>query len=182
MLRRCSTVVFTIAALLPAMASTAASDGLAHWFNTGRCPSFNGSYAHQPPFVKHDPEYLVWMKYLPAGMVISRATPSYLYDSKARVAFRSIGQDTSGSRTLRAVGPPPAPVPKADLSALRTTSGAQLGTSATAIRRMLGPPLVVRGCGLERYAYSIDREVGGNALEFTIKNRRVVEIFQSYGD
>lgn len=181
MLLRFLTVAFTIAALLPAMLSTAANDVLAHWFNAGRCSSFNGPYAHTPPYVKHDPEYLIWMPYM-HGTRMSRATPSYLYDPKTRVAFRSIGQDSSGSRTLRTIDPPPKHLAEADLGALHTTSGARLGTSATTIRQMLGEPYVIRGCGLERYAYSIDREVGGNALEFTVKNGRVVEIFQSFGD
>jgi len=35
---------------------------------------------------------------------------------------------------------------------------------------------------MQLYAYMVDRQVGGNALQFTVKDGRVVEIFQTYGD
>jgi hypothetical protein len=108
--------------------------------------------------------------------------PSYLYDSKHGVAFRAIGGDSYGSVTIRRIGPPPSPVQAADLGHVATTSGIRLGTSAATVIAKMGQPRVLDGCGLQRYAYLVDKDVGGNALEFTIQNGTVVEIFREWGD
>jgi len=160
---------------------TRTSDALSAWFQSGRCAAFNRIASPKVPYARDDREYLEWMSRFSARFQPS-GNPTYIYDARHRSVFRSIGQDSSGSRTWRAIGPPPAHVLQSDLSRLATTSGIHLGSSAAVVVQKLGRPYIVLGCGLQRYAYLIDRQVGGNSLEFTIQNGRVIEIFQTYGD
>jgi hypothetical protein len=155
--------------------------GVTAWFQQGRCPAFNGPYKPEPPFARNTNEQLDWMS--PSTRVFHPSgNPSYLYDSKHGVAFRAIGGDSYGSVTIRRIGPPPSPVQAADLGHVATTSGIRLGTSAATVIAKMGQPRVLDGCGLQRYAYLVDKDVGGNALEFTIQNGTVVEIFREWGD
>jgi hypothetical protein len=159
----------------------AASSPVSVWFQAGRCPAFNGPYGRDAPVAgtKGD-EHIEWMNHI-SKPVRMGGSAAYLYDPKSGAAFRHIGGDSFGSMTLRKIGPPPAGVERANLAAVVTTSGIALGTAAASVVAKLGRPLIVSGCGLQRYVYTIDPEVG-NSLEFTIKQSRVVEIYQSYGD
>ena len=167
--------------LIGLMTLIGASDPAATWFQAGSCPSFTGPYTHNPPYGGKPPlvsralEALVWPASL-RTMNLSRPVPSYVYDPKHGIAFKTVGQDSGIERTLRYdSAPPPAGVPTADLSGFHTTSGATLGRSAASIIRMFGKPYIVKGCGIERYAYSTGEQE--DALEFTIQNNRVIEIY-----
>lgn len=168
-------------AVLALVTLVAAADPAATWFQTGSCPSFTGPYTHKPPYGGKPPvvsqtlETLEWPPSL-RSMKVSQSVPSYVYDPKHGIAFKTIGQDSGIERTLRYdAAAPPVHVQTADLSAMHTTSGAKLGMSAAALVHMFGKPYVVKGCGIERYAYSTG--VQEDALEFTIENGRVVEIY-----
>ena len=157
------------------------SQALDHWFQTGRCAAFAASYSPRTPFSRKDNEELRWVASM-MPFLHSGATPSFIYDRKHGTAFRAIGGDSYGSRTWRFIGPPPVGVPRADMAALATSSGIRLATPATFVRKMLGAPLILHGCGKEQYRYMVDRQIGGNPLSFTISAGRVIEIFSTYGD
>ena len=74
--------------------------------------------------------------------------------------------------------PPPHALPIVDLSGAHTKSGIKLGDSAASVVRLLGKPLVVDACGMQRYEYNDtnDPNAEPNDLDFTIKAGRVVEI------
>jgi hypothetical protein len=179
--RACATVV-AIALCGGALATPAATgDQLAAWFQTGRCPKFNAPYSRPAPNAgKTGNEHLEWIGRI-SKVIHQSGNAAYLFDPKAGSAFRQIGQDTYGSLTLRVVGPPPPGVPEADLHKIATTSGITLGAGGASVTAKLGQPLVVTGCELQRYVYTIDPEIP-NALEFTIRSGHVVEIYQTYGD
>ena len=109
----------------------------------------------------------------------SLPVPWYVYDPRAGVAYRHIGQDSGVEDTLRFAGKPPVSVPQAALLASHTRSGLRLGASAAAVVATLGKPLIVKACGLERYVYLRYREGAPDELDFTISNGRVVEIFST---
>ncbi|MBV9278394.1 MAG: hypothetical protein JOZ97_09170 [Candidatus Eremiobacteraeota bacterium] len=174
-------ILLSLAAVSPApTAQAASSDPLAQWFQTGRCAAFNNVSSPKVPFARNDGESIQWMHRVPPFQ--PSGAPTYIYDAKRGTVFRTLGQDSTGSFIARTIGPPPAKARRGDLSNVATTSGIRLGTTGATVVQKLGKPYVVRGCGLERYAYLINRQVGGNALEFTLKNGRVVEIYQTYGD
>jgi hypothetical protein len=163
-------------ALLPIPTGATPSDPIARWFNAGRCVAFNGALwttAHLPPFAKHDPEDLIFD---PGSKV-----PSYVYDPKSHSALYHTSVDTNGHVTLRTSGPPPAGVPRTDLSKLQTTSGIKLGTTAATVVRLLGQPRIISGCGLQHYIYLSSRRGPPTSLEFSIRNGQVIEIFQGFG-
>ena len=163
-------------------ASAAASSPLATWFGSQTCPALDGLYSKkEPPSVKTGTETLVVN--VPTGVVWKQKTsltiPWYVYDPKTNVALSHVGGDSGVVWTLRVVkGAPPESLPKVDLSGAHTTSGLKIGASAESVIRILGKPLVIHACGMERYEYS-DAKVGDgeqNDLDFTIKDGRVIEI------
>jgi hypothetical protein len=173
--------VFAVVVASPA-GSAAARSPLATWFGTQTCSALDGLYSKkEPPAVKTGMETLVVN--VPPGVAgnqkVSMTVPWYVYDPKSNVALSHVGGDSGVVWTLRVVkGAPPASLPKVDLSGAHTTSGLKIGASAASVVRILGKPLVIRACGLERYEYS-DAKVGDgeqNDLDFTIKDGRVIEI------
>jgi len=162
--------------------SATARHRLATWFGSQTCPALDGLYSKkEPPAVKTGSETLVVnvpMDVL-SKQTASLTVPWYVYDPKAHVALSHIGGDSGVVFTLRVVkGAPPAPLSTVDLSGAHTTSGLKIGSSAASVVRILGKPLVIHACGLERYEYS-DSNVGDgeqNDLDFTIREGRVIEI------
>jgi hypothetical protein len=162
--------------------SASARHRLATWFGSQTCPALDGLYSKkEPPAVKTGSETLVVnvpMDVL-SKQTASLTVPWYVYDPKAHVALSHIGGDSGVVFTLRVVkGAPPAPLSTVDLSGAHTTSGLKIGSSAASVVRILGKPLVIHACGLERYEYS-DSNVGDgeqNDLDFTIREGRVIEI------
>ncbi|HEY1682867.1 MAG TPA: hypothetical protein VGF98_14570 [Candidatus Tumulicola sp.] len=176
--------MFVLAAVVvsPATSVAAARSPLATWFGTQTCSALDGLYSKkEPPAVKTGMETLVVD--VPTGVAVqqkvSMTVPWYVYDPKSNVALSHVGGDSGVVWTLRVVkGVPPASLPNVDLSGAHTTSGIKIGSSAESVVRILGKPLVVRSCGMERYEYS-DAKVGDgeqNDLDFTIKDGRVIEI------
>lgn len=167
---------------LVAILFAATLDPTATWFATGSCASFTGPYTHKPPYggkppvVRQTLETLIWPASL-RTLNLSRPVPSYVYDPKHGIAFKTTGQDSGVERTLRYATAPSVHVQTADLNGMHTTSGATLGMSADAVIHMFGKPYIVKGCGIERYAYSTG--VQEDALEFTIEHGRVVEIYET---
>ena len=169
-------------AVASAGSSAAASDSLAGWFGSQTCPALDGLYSKkEPPYVKTGMETLVVV--VPTAVVwkqkASMTVPWYVYDPKTNVALSHVGGDSGVVWTLRVVkGAPPTSLPKVDLSGAHTTSGLKIGSSAESVVRILGKPLVIHACGLERYEYSDDKDPQAeqNDLDFTIKNGRVIEI------
>jgi len=173
--------VLAIAALtVCGRAEAAHRHPLAAWFQSGRCASFNNIASPKVPYARNSEERLEWVHHPPPFQPSGAAT--YIYDAAHGVVFRTLGQDSTRSFILRKIANLPARVRRADLSGIATSSGIRIGTSAQTVQRKLGKPYVLHACGLERFAYLINRQVGGNALEFTIQNGRVVEIYQTYGD
>ena len=170
---------FAVAVSTCGMSRAAANDPLAGWVENGRCPAFDAINSRSVPFARNDRESIRWTNGLDAFLRLR-----YVYDPKHGIALRmrDQGEGAFGDILLRFIGPPPARALQGNLSRLATTSGIRLGSRAAMVAQKLGKPYIVRGCGLQRYAYAIDRQVGGNSLEFTIKDGRVVEIFQTYGD
>jgi len=153
------------------------TDPIARWFNAGRCAAFNGALwidAHPPPFAKRDSEGVIFDR-------VTAATRGYFYDPESRFALRYPNADSEGTFTLRVSRPPPAGVPRHDLSKLQTTSGIKLGSSADMVLRLLGKPKIVNGCNQQRYIYLRSREGEPTSLEFTIGSGRVTEIFEDFG-
>src|SRR5579871_864226 len=150
--------VLAVVAASPAASSAAASDPLATWFRSQTCPALDGLYSkRQPPSVKTGAETLVVD--VPSAVLskqkVSMTVPWYVYDPKANVALSHVGGDSGVVWTLRLVkGPPPASLPRIDLSGAHTTSGVKIGASAESVVRTLGKPLIVHACGMERYEYS----------------------------
>lgn len=171
---RLLTIALASLAILPAVPGAAASDSLAQWFNSGRCAAFDRPSMHQPPYVKPGRDDLIVA--IPTGMRKSLPVPWYVYDPRAGIAYRHIGQDSGIEDTLRFAGKPPASVPQASLVTSRTMSGLKLGASAAAVVATLGKPLIVKACSLERYVYLRYRDGAPDELHFTISNGRVVEI------
>ncbi len=162
--------------------SVAASEPLAKWFALQTCPALDRLYSKkEPPDVKTSMESLVVN--LPNDVLsnqkMSVTVPWYVYDPKNGVALSHIGGDSDVVWTLRVVeGAPPTPLPHVDLSGAHTTSGLKLGASAASVVRMLGKPLVIHACGMDRYEYNDtkDPHAEPNDLDFTIRNGRVIEI------
>jgi hypothetical protein len=176
--------VFVLAAVVvsPVASVAAAKSPLATWFGSQTCPALDGLYSKKdPPSVKTGTETL--LVNVPPGVAgnqkVSMTVPWYVYDPKTNVALSHVGGDSGVVWTLRVVkGAPPASLPKVDLSGAHTTSGLNIGSSAASVVRVLGKPLIIRACGLERYEYS-DAKVGDgeqNDLDFTIRDGRVIEI------
>ena len=167
---------------LPAAGSAATSTPLATWFGSQTCPALDGLYSKkQPPAVKTGAENLVVdvPNEIAAAQKISMTVPWYVYDSQSGAALSHVGGDSGVVWTLRVVGgPPPVTLPHVDLSGAHTTSGLKLGSSADAVIKKLGKPLIVRACGLERFEYSdsSDTHAEENDLDFTIRDGRVIEI------
>jgi hypothetical protein len=155
---------------------------LALWFGSQTCPALDGLYSkRQPPYVKTGSDTLVVD--VPQDVLVSQkpsvTVPWYVYDPKSNVALSHIGGDSEVVWTLRVIkGAPPTPLPKVDLSGAHTASGIKIGASAASVVRVLGKPLVIHACGMERYEYSDDSDPDfeQNDLDFTIKNGRVIEI------
>ena len=177
MLTRKLLLLFAVTLSLCGLSRAAATDPLARWVESGRCPAFDAIASRSVPFARNDSESIRWKNGLDAFLRLR-----YVYDRKHGIVVRIRDKDSFGDVLMRFIGPPPARALQSSLSRLATTSGIHLGTSAAIVVQKLGKPYVVRGCGMERYAYMVDRQVGGNALQFTIKDGRVVEIFQTYGD
>jgi hypothetical protein len=116
---------------------------------------------------------------IPAAMRKSLPVPWYVYDPRAGIAYRHVGQDSGVEDTLRFAGKPPESVPQATLSASHTQSGLKLGANAAMVVATLGKPFVVKACGLQRYVYLREREGAPDELDFTIRSGRVVEIFST---
>src|SRR5947209_17576498 len=99
-MRSCARFLIVLLAVfvwIPAMRTSAALDPVAKWFNAGRCAAFNGPYGREAPVAKpKGDEHLEWRNSLPPALAMSRPVPSYAYDVKHGIAFRSIGQDSSG--------------------------------------------------------------------------------------
>jgi hypothetical protein len=174
---------FVLAGLVASTAaSTTANHRLAAWFGSQTCPALDGLYSKkEPPAVKTGSETLV-VDVPPnvlGGETASLTVPWYVYDPKAHVALSHIGGDSGVVFTLRVIkGAPPTPLSTVDLSGAHTTSGLKIGSSAASVVRILGKPLIIHACGLERYEYS-DSNVGDgeqNDLDFTIRDGRVIEI------
>lgn len=169
----------------PGGVNAAARDPLAKWFGSQTCSALDGLYSKkQPPAVKTGLENLVVD--VPTAVLskqqISMTVPWYVYDPKANVALSHVGGDSGVVWTLRVVkGPPPTSLPRVELSSAHTSSGLKIGASAASVVRMLGKPLVIRACGMERYEYSDDNDPTAeqNDLDFTIRNGRVIEITQT---
>jgi hypothetical protein len=168
----------------PAAAVTARPP-LAVWFGSQTCPALDGLYSKKtPPPVKTGSESLV-VDVPPeatGNQPMSLTVPWYLYDPSAQVAISHIGGDSGVVWTLRVVnGPPPSHIPTFELGNVRTTSGLKIGSSAASVIKVLGKPLIIRACGLERFEYSDSNQPDGeqNDLDFTIKNDRVIEIMHT---
>lgn len=173
--------VLAVVVASPAASATPRTP-LATWFGSQTCPALDGLYSSkEPPAVKTGMETLVVD--VPTNKILSQkismTVPWYMYDPKTNVAVSHVGGDSGVVWTLRVVkGAPPAPLPKVDLSGAHTTSGLKIGASAASVIRILGKPLVIHACGMERYEYSDANVADGeqNDLDFTIKNGRVIEI------
>jgi len=148
------------------------------WFHAADCPAFNGSvsrtYPKDPPWVKNADEGLDW------GREMAEQQPVYMYDPVRHFAIFRRFSESDGSVTVRVIGPPPPGVPR-ESRIVRTTSGVTIGSTAATVVRLIGKPLIVRGCGVERYAYQRTRDEEPTSLEFTIRGGRVVEIFENFG-
>jgi hypothetical protein len=171
-----------VAAVASPAASTTSSHRLAEWFGSQTCPALDGLYSKKdPPPVKTGNETLIVD--LSANVLekqqSSLTVPWYVYDPKHGVAISHVGGDSGVVFTLRVVkGTPPSALSTADLSGVHTTSGLKIGSSAASVVKILGKPLVIKACGLERYEYSDTniRDAEQNDLDFTIKDGRVIEI------
>ncbi|MDP9017073.1 MAG: hypothetical protein M3N19_01975 [Candidatus Eremiobacteraeota bacterium] len=165
-----------LATLVLCMTPATAATGTAPWFPSLLCPAFKDGHT-SPPVIKTDPEHL---EHLLDFVLGKRHT---VYDKQHGIALQNDGNDTWGAWILRKTSaPPPAMgILTADLSRVQTTHGAHIGMSASALRQKFGKPLVLAGCGMVRYVYTTDREIG-NSIEFTLKNDQVIEIFFTYGD
>jgi len=153
------------------------TDPIARWFEAGRCPAFRGtewSEAQEPPVTKRGSEDVVLDR-------LTAATRGYFYDAKSHVALHYPETDSGGTFTLRVSAPPPAGVPRHDLSKLQTTSGIKLGSRAQTVVSVLGTPKIMTACNEQRYAYLRDRQGEPLVLEFTISGGRVTEIFEDFG-
>ena len=153
------------------------TDPIARWFNAGRCAAFNEMLwtdAHPPPLVKPGSDGVIQDH-------VTATTRGYFYDPRSRAALHYPETDSGGTFTLRLSGPPPPGVPRHDLSKLETASGIKLGSSADTVVRLLGAPKIVNGCGLQRYVYLRSRDGEPTSLEFTIRDGRVIEIFEDFG-
>jgi hypothetical protein len=158
---------------------------LATWFGSQTCPALNGLLSKRvPPAVKTGSESL--LVDVPPNVFgeqkASMTIPWYVYDPKTHVALSHIGGDSGVVWTLRVVkGAPPAPVSMVDLSGAHTTSGLKIGSSAESVVQILGKPLVIRACGMERFEYNDTNvtDAEENDLDFTIKNGRVIEILHT---
>ncbi|MBV8807247.1 MAG: hypothetical protein JO033_01115 [Acidobacteriaceae bacterium] len=163
-------------------ASSSGGSTLDRWFESGRCGAFDARLSGQIPFARNDNEHLIWNQNSGSFEQFARKT-QYLYDPRQKSALRVIGRGEGfGSYTWRFITTPPPNVTTSDLSKLRTTSNIRLGTRAATVLQKLGKPRLVQACGVARYYYLFAREVGGDALDFTIAGGRVVEIFQAFGD
>lgn len=175
-------LVMAATLVLPAGGAAAARPPLAVWFGSQTCAALDGLYSKkEPPPVKPGSETLVVdvPEAVLAEQKPSITVPWYVYDPKIGVALSHVGGDSDVVWTLRVVkGAPPASLPAVDLSGAHTTSGLRIGSSAESVVRILGRPLVIRACGMERYEYSDDKDPQAeqNDLDFTIKNGRVIEI------
>jgi hypothetical protein len=170
-------VVFAALLVSPAAVGSTASSSLDRWFNAGRCAAFDRGSTHQPPYVKTGSDDLIVV--IHAEMRKSLPVPWYVYDPRAGIAYRHVGQDSGVEDTLRFAGRPPESVPQATLSASHTKSGLKLGASAAVVVATIGKPFIVKACGLERYVYLREREGAPDELDFTIRNGRVVEILST---
>jgi 6-phosphogluconolactonase (cycloisomerase 2 family) len=172
-----STGELTALARSPFVVADNETDPIARWFNAGRCAAFNEMLwtdAHPPPLVKPGSD----------GVIQDRVTATsrgYFYDPRSRFALHYPNTDSAGTFTLRLSGPPPPGVPRHDLSKLQTASGIKLGTGADTVVRLLGAPKIIKGCGLQRYVYLRNRDGEPTSLEFTIRDGRVIEIFEDFG-
>jgi hypothetical protein len=174
--------VLLAASMVPATSRAATSDPLAAWFGSETCPALNGLYSKKaaPPVKTGADDLIVKIpqSVLPT-LKTSMTVPWYVYDSHGGSAYSHIGGDSGVVETLRLVsGPPPHPVPIVDLSGAHTKSGIRLGDSAASVVRLLGKPLVIDACGMQRYEYNdtSDQNAEPNDLDFTIKDGRVIEI------
>ena len=177
------TVAIALAMALTLSAKVAAAnDPLVRWFASETCRALDGLYStKQPPYVKTGSESLVVdvPTDVAAHQEISMTTPWYVYDARSGTALSHVGGDSGVVWTLRFVkGAPPVPLSHVDLRNAHTTSGLRLGSSAASVVRILGKPLIIRACGMERYEYSDDNDPQAeqNDLDFTIRNGRVIEI------
>jgi len=151
------------------------SDPIHRWFNAGRCAALDGALeGTTPPLAKRDSEGVIFDP-------ITAKTRGYFYDPKSRAALYYPNTDSAGTFTLRLSPPPPAGVPRHDLSKLHTASGIQLGSRAASVVAALGKPKIVHGCGLQRYVYLRSEEGEPTSLQFTIEKGRVIEIFEDFG-
>jgi hypothetical protein len=151
------------------------SDPVARWFKAGRCAAFDGAtVADSAPLAKHDSEGVIFDR-------VTASTRGYFYDPKSRAALYYPNTDSAGTFTLRVSAPPPAGVPRHDLSRLHTGSGLKLGSPASSVVAALGKPKIVRGCGQQRYVYLRSEEGEPTSLQFTIDDGRVIEIFEDFG-
>jgi 6-phosphogluconolactonase (cycloisomerase 2 family) len=159
----------------PFLVAADTSDPIHRWFNAGRCPAFDGAtLADTAPLAKRDSEGVLFDP-------MTAKTRGYFYDPKRRAALYYPNTDSAGTFTLRVSGPPPAGVPRHDLSELHTGSGIKLGSRAASVVAALGKPKIVRGCGLQRYVYLRSEEGEPTSLQFTIDDGRVTEIFEDFG-
>jgi hypothetical protein len=163
----------------------AAANPLQKWFGSETCPALDGLRSKTtPPAVKTGSDDLIVTipeSVLPS-LKSSMTVPWYVYDPHAGTAYSQIGVDSGGVETLRFVnGTPPHAVPIVDLSGAHTKSGIKLGDSAASVVRILGKPLVVSACGMQRYEYNDTnvKDAESNDLDFTIKNGRVIEIMHT---
>jgi 6-phosphogluconolactonase (cycloisomerase 2 family) len=151
------------------------SDPIHRWFNAGRCAALDGALeGTTPPLAKRDSEGVIFDP-------ITAKTRGYFFDSKSRAALYYPDTDSGGTFTLRVSPPPPAGVPRHDLSELHTASGIRLGSRAESVVAALGKPKIVHGCGLQRYVYLRSEEGEPTSLQFTIEHGRVTEIFEDFG-
>ena len=149
---------------------------LATWFGRGRCTPAATTGA---PFARNPDEGIVGS--LPASVARWQSGVRYWYDARHGLA-ESVSDESGGLDVIRAIGAPPATTPTADLGKIATTSGVRIGSPAATVVRLLGKPKAVTLCGAVHYVYLVDKGVGGNPLEFTIRNGRVVEILRYFGD
>ena len=165
---------FSIAALWGLLG--AGADPAARWFEQGRCSAFD-RHVSQGPNARIDSEHL--------RLVLPKAAtaPGYMFDPTHMIAAHVVDRGGAGSASIRFISSSPhLKTAPADLHAVQTTSGIKLGTSAATVVKTLGKPLILEGCGLQRYLYTVDKEVGGNMLAFTIAKGRVIEIDDTFGD